>query len=264
MLFGAGAGRLVGVQPPSIAGGAEDRQPKRVTLLEPGQVPLLGYGRCGDALRSAARRLPTALQPCSPAGPWPHALAVQRPRPLAGSWPRAPADRKLRHAPHVQGQPRQGSIQLGTRRSVARAATTSWPRANTKPLCTRPRAAPRRAAWRSSSPAGLTRARSSRTEPKHAVDATVAVQRAGVWSTGAMAPLLGIADAWAGRCGRDDLPSRLRGQVLLEPQYIEVAEVEQHGPARLPACSQGPTWPRPQRGSRPTKGDPAAATTALG
>src|SRR4029450_8878085 len=43
----------------------------------------------------------------------------------------------------------------------------------------------------SSSPAGLTRARRSRTEPKHAVDSTVAVQRAAVWSAGACSAVAG-------------------------------------------------------------------------
>ena len=63
---------------PRIAQYRELPQPKDVTLLEPGQVPLLGDGSLAETSRSAAAVPSPALQPCSPAGPSPHALAVQR------------------------------------------------------------------------------------------------------------------------------------------------------------------------------------------
>src|SRR5215218_5215409 len=80
-----------------------------------------------------------------------------------------------------------------------------------------------------SSPAGLTRARSSRPEPKHAVDATVAVQQAGVWSAGPVAPLLVIERARVDRWGRDDLPqSPATGNTGLLESQVE-REVDRLG-----------------------------------
>src|SRR5215211_998475 len=62
MLFGAEAGRLVGVQPLSVAGRGEHGQPKRVTLLELGEVPVLADGPLAET-RPFRRRCAFPL-PC--------------------------------------------------------------------------------------------------------------------------------------------------------------------------------------------------------
>jgi hypothetical protein len=70
------------------------------------------------------RCLPPALQPRSPAGPWPHVLAVQRRGSFGGSWPHALADRRPRRAPHARGRPREGTSTSVRRRRVSAAGST--------------------------------------------------------------------------------------------------------------------------------------------
>src|SRR4029450_7773709 len=134
--FGAGAGRLVGVQPLGIADRGEHRQPKRVALLELGQVPLLGSGLLAETLpfsRCGASRCAAALLSC-----WAVASRSRLSVTSASRWVVASRSRRSA-ASACTSRARTTASRLSPAGNAVirrRAATTSWLRASTKPLCT--------------------------------------------------------------------------------------------------------------------------------